>query len=179
MRWFWIDRFESFVRNKRAVTIKNVTFGEEPLQGYLPAYPHYPATLMIEGMAQTGGLLIAEPTAFQNRVVLAKVSKAKFYDPVLPGDQLRLVAELQSMQDAGAIVSGTISVGGELRAELDLWFAFLDERYGSGSLFPPAHFLQLLRGLRLYDVAVDEEGHRIPPPAHFVQAERDWLSPSV
>ncbi len=56
MRWFWIDRFEEFVRGKHAVTVKNVTYGEEPLDDYMPGHPHYPHSLIIEGMAQTGGL---------------------------------------------------------------------------------------------------------------------------
>jgi 3-hydroxyacyl-[acyl-carrier-protein] dehydratase len=173
MRWFWIDRFEEFVRHRRAVTIKNISYGEEPLDGYVPGFPHYPASLMIEGLAQTGGLLIAEPTGFAKRVVLAKVGKAVFHGEAYPGDQLRLTAEIQSVQDSGAIVSGTITVAGQLRAELELWFAFLDERYGSGPLFPPADFLRVLRVLRLYEVAVDEQGQRLRPPEHFVAAEQD------
>lgn len=172
MRWFWIDRFEEFVRGQHAVTLKNVTFGEEPLDEYMPGHPHYPHSLIIEGMAQTGGLLIAERDGFQNRVVLAKVGKALFHQMALPGDQLRFRAEIQSVQDAGAIVFGTVTVNGEPQADLELWFAFLDEhRFGSGSLFPPADLLRVLRVLRLYDVAVDQQGHRIAPPAHLLAAE--------
>ncbi|MDZ4848854.1 MAG: 3-hydroxyacyl-ACP dehydratase FabZ family protein [Pirellulaceae bacterium] len=172
MRWFWIDRFEEFVRGQHAVTLKNVTFGEEPLDNYMPGHPHYPHSLIIEGMAQTGGLLIAEPDGFQNRVVLAKVGKAIFHRLALPGDQLRFRAEIQSVQSAGAIVHGTVTVDGEPQADLELWFAFLDERFGKGSLFPPADLLRVLRVLRLYDVAVDQEGHRINPPEHLLVAEK-------
>jgi 3-hydroxyacyl-[acyl-carrier-protein] dehydratase len=172
MRWFWIDRFEEFVRGKRAVTLKNVTLGEEPLDDYMPGHPHYPASLIIEGMAQTGGLLIAEPGHFQNRVVLAKVGKAVFHGLARPGDQLRLTAEVQDIQESGAIVAGNVTVAGEPLADLELWFAFLDERYGSGSLFPPAEFLRVLRVLRLYDVAVDQDGKKILPPERFVLAEQ-------
>ncbi len=173
MRWFWIDRFEEFVRGRYAVTLKNVTFGEEPLDEYMPGHPYYPHSLIIEGMAQTGGLLIAEPEGFQNRVVLAKVGKAIFHKRALPGDQLRFRAEIQNVQEAGAIVHGTVTVNGELQADLELWFAFLDEqRFGSGSLFPPADLLRVLRVLRLYDVAVDREGNRIEPPEHLLAAEK-------
>ena len=120
-----------------------------------------------------GALLsvIAEPAGFQNRVVLAKVGKAIFHKRALPGDQLRFRAEIQSVQDAGAIVQGTVTVNSEPQADLELWFAFLDERFGKGSLFPPADLLRVLRVLRLYDVAVDEQGHRIPPPEHLLAAE--------
>lgn len=172
MRWFWIDRFEEFVRGRYAVTLKNVTFGEEPLDDYMPGHPYYPHSLIIEGMAQTGGLLIAEPEGFQNRVVLAKVSKATFHQRALPGDQLRFRAEIQNVLESGAIVHGTVTVNGELQADLELWFAFLDERFGKGSLFPPADLLRVLRVLRLYDVAVDEAGNRILPPEHLLTAEK-------
>ncbi len=175
MRWFWIDRFEEFVRSQHAVTIKNVTFGEEALDDYMPGHPYYPHSLIIEGMAQTGGLLIAEPEGFQNRVVLAKVGKAIFHRMALPGDQLRFRAEIQSVQDLGAIVHGTVTVNNEPQADLELWFAFLDERFGSGSLFPPADLLRVLRVLRLYDVAVDQQGNRITPPEHLLAAEKAAL----
>ena len=69
MRWFWIDRFEKFQVGKQAVTLKNVTLSEEPIDDYLPGIPHYPHSLMIEGMAQTGGLLISQMQDFTQRVV--------------------------------------------------------------------------------------------------------------
>jgi 3-hydroxyacyl-[acyl-carrier-protein] dehydratase len=72
VRWFWIDRFIEFVRETRARTIKNITFGEEPLDNYLQSCPHYPHSLMIEGMAQTGGLLVSEPEGFTRKTVLAR-----------------------------------------------------------------------------------------------------------
>lgn len=172
MRWFWIDRFEEFVRDKYAVSIKNVTYGEEPLDDYQPGNPHYPHSLIIEGMAQTGGLLVAEPSGFQNRVVLAKVGKAIFHRLVYPGDQIRLRANIESVQDAGAVISGTATIGTEVVAELELWFAFLDERFGKGSLFPPDELLRLLRVMRLYDVAVDQDGNRLQPPEHLRLAEQ-------
>ncbi len=172
MRWFWIDRFEEFVRGSHAVTIKNVTLAEEPLDDYQLGNPHYPHSLMIEGMAQTGGLLIAEPFEFARRVVLAKVGKAVFHRSALPGDTLRLKASIQDVQDSGAVVAGEITIAGEVVAELELWFAFLDERYGSGPLFPLESLLRTLRFLRLYDVAIDENGNRIPPHGSLVAAEK-------
>ena len=176
MRWFWIDRFEEFRRHQLAVAIKNVTLAEEPLDEYLPGNPHYPHSLMIEGMAQTGGLLIAEPYGFARRVVLAKVGKAVFHRFAYPGDTLRYTAELQNEQESGAVVAGRVSVGEETVAELELWFAFLDERFGSGPLFPLESLLRTLRVLRLYDVGLDEHGQRLVPPAEMLQAEIDSLA---
>ena len=171
MRWFWIDRFLEFVRDTRAVTIKNICFGEESLDDYLPGHPHYPHSLMIEGMAQTGGLLVSEAEGFTRKTVLAKVSKATFHDLVVPGDSIRLTAVVQDKQPTGAVVQGHIEIDGRPIADLELWFAFLDERFGETALFPPEDLLRTLRILRLFDVAVDQNGNRIHAPAHMLEAE--------
>ncbi|MEQ1828710.1 MAG: 3-hydroxyacyl-ACP dehydratase FabZ family protein [Pirellula sp.] len=172
MRWFWIDRFTEFVRDTRATAYKNVSFGEEPIDDYLPGHPHYPHSLIIEGMAQTGGLLVSEAGGFRTKTVLAKVSKAVFHELVIPGDQMILSAVVQDKQPSGAIVEGKVTVNGQLRAEFELWFAFLDDRFGEGALFPPEDLLRTLRILKLFDVAVDQNGNRIQPPEHMVEAER-------
>jgi 3-hydroxyacyl-[acyl-carrier-protein] dehydratase len=173
MRWFWIDRFTEFVRDTRATAYKNVSFGEEPIDDYLPGHPHFPHSLIIEGMAQTGGLLVSEAGGFRTKTVLAKVTKAIFHDLVIPGDQMVFQAIVQDKQPAGAVVEGKVTVNGQLRAELELWFAFLDERFGESALFPPEDLLRTLRILKLFDVAVDQNGNRILPPEHMVEAERN------
>jgi len=172
MRWFWIDRFIEFVRDTRATTIKNVSFGEEPMDDYLPGHPHYPHSLIIEGMAQTGGLLVSEAGGFQTKTVLAKVSKAIFHDLTVPGDQIFLTAVVQDKKNSGAIIEGTVTVNGQVRAELELSFAFLDDRFGETGLFPPEDLLRTLRILKLFDVAVDQNGNRIHAPEHMLEAER-------
>ena len=172
MRWFWIDRFVEFVRDTRATTIKNVSFGEEPIDDYLPGHPHYPHSLIIEGMAQTGGLLVSEAGGFQTKTVLAKVSKAIFHDLTVPGDQIFLTAVVQDKKPSGAIIEGTVTVDGQVRAELELSFAFLDDRFGETGLFPPEDLLRTLRILKLFDVAVDQNGNRIHAPEHMLEAER-------
>ena len=88
MRWFWIDRFVEFERGKRAVAIKNVSIAEEHLHSQANSWPSMPHSLIIEGMAQTGGILVGEYGHFEERVVLAKVGKAEFAFPVFPGDTL-------------------------------------------------------------------------------------------
>lgn len=187
MRWFWIDRFTEFVRDTRAVTLKHICFGEEAIDDYLPGHPHYPHSLMIEGMAQTGGLLVSEAEGFTVKTVLAKVSKATFSRLVVPGDTLKLTAVVQDKQPSGAVVHGRITIHppeaaqaglaepglAEIEiAEMELWFAFLDERYGKTALFTPEDLLRTLRVMRMFDVAVDQNGNRIQPPAHMLEAER-------
>ena len=75
MRWFWIDRFTEFESGRAATAIKNVSLAEEYLHDHFPGAPVMPNALVIEGLAQTGGLLVAEHSGFENRVVLAKVAK--------------------------------------------------------------------------------------------------------
>jgi 3-hydroxyacyl-[acyl-carrier-protein] dehydratase len=172
VRWFWIDRFLEFVRDTRAVTIKHVSFGEEAIDDYLPGHPHYPHSLMIEGMAQTGGLLVSEAEGFTRKTVLAKVSKATFSRLVVPGDTLRLTAVVQDKQATGAVVHGRIEIDGQEIAAMELWFAFLNERFGQSALFTPEDLLRTLRVMRLFDVAVDQNGNRIQAPVHMLEAER-------
>ena len=176
MRWFWIDRFERFVSGVEAVALKNITFAEEPLDDYLPGKPHYPHSLIIEGMAQTGGLLLSQLEDFEARIVLAKVSKAEFFRLVEPGDQLRLTARLQSVQPDGAIVEGQTHVGQELQGQFELTFAKLNESYGDSSFFEPVGLMRMLRVLRLFDVAVDQQGNRIRPPQAILDQEGEEVA---
>jgi 3-hydroxyacyl-[acyl-carrier-protein] dehydratase len=171
VRWFWIDRFVEFVRDTKARTIKNITFGEEPIDNYLPSCPHYPHSLMIEGMAQTGGLLVSQAEGFTRKTVLAKVSKATFHRVVVPGDCIELEALVQAKHASGAVIEGKITCEGQSVAEMELWFAFLDDSFGAEALFPPEDLMRTLRILRLFDVAVDLQGNRISPPQHMLDAE--------
>ena len=79
MRWYWIDRFIEFESGRYAKAVKNVSLAEDHLHDHFPHYPMIPNTLVIEGMAQTGGLLVCEHSQFTEKVVLAKVPKAIFY----------------------------------------------------------------------------------------------------
>ena len=176
MRWFWIDRFEKFVEGEEAVTVKNVTLAEEALDDYQPGFPHYPHSLIIEGMAQTGGILLSQLSEFQQKVVLAKVSKAEFETIARPGDQLRLTAKMLSRQADGAIVEGTVEVNGEPQAKLELTFAILDDSFGEKPFFIPSDFCRILRSLRLFDVGVKPSGEPIGVPQHMLVAEQEALS---
>jgi 3-hydroxyacyl-[acyl-carrier-protein] dehydratase len=175
MRWFWIDKFVQFERGRRAVAIKNVSIVEEPLDEYLPGFPVMPCSLIIEGMAQTAGLLIGECGGFEDRVVLAKIGKAVFHRYAVPGDQLRYTATIQDRRKDGSIAVVTSHVGDELQAEVELMFAFLplDERFPSGPLFEPVDFLAMVRAFALYDVAKTESGEPATPPESYLKYERE------
>ena len=172
MRWFWIDRFTEFERGRRAVAVKGVAMSEEQFDGYSPGFPVMPASLMIEGMAQTAGLLIGEMGGFAQRVVLAKIGKAIFHRPAMPGDMLRYEATVADVKGDGAFASVTAHVGDEQIAEVDLMFAFLDERFPSGPLFEPVDFVAMLRAFHMYDVGRTEDGRPIDLPPFYAEAER-------
>ncbi len=162
MRWFWIDRFTEFVSGSHAYGYKNVTLAEEALDEYCPGYPMLPPTLIIEGMAQMGGILVSEHFEFAKHVVLAKVGQAKFHLPARCGDQLSLQVKLDAVQDTGATVTCLSHTGDILQAEIDLMFAFLEEgRFTNGPLFNPGMLRDMLRMMNFFHVAVDSNGNPV------------------
>ena len=78
MRWFWLDRFTEFVSGSHATAVKCVSLSEDHLRENFPGYPLMPNTLVAEGMAQCGGLLVSEVYQFSELVVLAKFAKCVF-----------------------------------------------------------------------------------------------------
>lgn len=140
MRWIWIDKFVEFESGKRAVAVKNVTLAEEHLHDHFPGYPVMPESLMIEAMAQTSGILVGEAKNFGEKVILAKVKKAVFFDCVKPGDTLKLAAEIESIAPEAASTSGRITCGEKLIAEIDLMFSHIDQNL-AGKEFPKENFV--------------------------------------
>ena len=78
MRWTWIDRFTEFVSGKTATAVKALSLAEDHFADHFPGFPVMPAALMLEGLAQTGGILVGEANDFKEKVVLAKIPTAKF-----------------------------------------------------------------------------------------------------
>src|SRR5262249_60419151 len=75
MRWTWIDRFVSFESGKAATAVKNLSLAEDHFPDHFPGYPVMPAPLILEGPAQTWGILVGEAKDFKKNVVLARVPK--------------------------------------------------------------------------------------------------------
>jgi len=140
MRWIWIDKFIEFESGKRAVATKNVTLAEEHLHDHFPGFPVMPECLMIEGMAQTAGILVGEAKKFEEKVILAKIRKAVFFDYVRPGDTIKLEAKIDSIADEAAGTSGKITRGRKLIAEIELMFSHIDQNLG-GIKFPEENFV--------------------------------------
>jgi len=152
MRWIWIDKFLEFNSGKSAVAVKNVTLAEEHLHDHFPGFPVMPETLCIEAMAQTAGILVGEAKNFQEKVILAKVKKAVFFDYVKPGDTINIHAKIESIVSEAASTSGKITCADKLVAEIDLMFSHIDRNL-AGKDFPEENFVftdtfkSLLRGV--------------------------------
>ncbi len=140
MRWIWIDKFLEFNSGKSAVALKNVTLAEEHLHDHFPGFPVMPECLMIEGMAQTAGILVGEARNFDEKVILAKIKRAAFFDFVRPGDTIILHAEIESISEEAASTTGRIMRGDELIAEISLMFSHIDNNL-AGKEFPEENFV--------------------------------------
>ncbi len=140
MRWIWIDKFIEFQSGRHAVALKNVTLAEEHLHDHFPGFPVMPESLMIEAMAQTSGILVGEAKDFQEKVILAKIKKAVFFDYVRPGDTIKLDAKIDSIISEAASTSGKITCENKLIAEIDLMFSHIDQNL-AGKKFPEENFV--------------------------------------
>ena len=135
-----------------------------------------PCSLIIEGLAQAGGTLISELRSFEKSVVLGKVGKAVFHRPALAGDTMTYRTEVVDVQPEGAIVRGTSHIGDKLHAEVELSFAYLDDRLGGIELIPPADLLRILRLYGLYDVGETDDGIPLDIPQRLLEAEQRLLA---
>jgi 3-hydroxyacyl-[acyl-carrier-protein] dehydratase len=127
VRWFWIDRFIEFESGKSAKAVKNVTLAEEHLHDHFPGFPVMPGSLMLEGMAQTGGILLGEKHDFEHIVILAKVPKVAFHSWACPGDTLIYTAEILDDRPEGGMTRVTAHCGERLVAEAEIVFAHVDQ----------------------------------------------------
>src|SRR5205085_566638 len=127
MRWIWIDRFLDFESGKSARAVKNLSLAEDQFADHFPGWPVMPAALILEGLAQTGGILVGEANQFREKVVLAKVTRAVFHREMMPGETLVYDTEILTLRPEGASVSGRVSVDGQLTAEAEIFFAHLDQ----------------------------------------------------
>ncbi len=137
MRWLWIDRFLKFESGKSARAAKNLSLAEDYFADHFPGYPVMPACLILEGVAQTGGILVGETNDFQEKVVLAKIVSARFRREALAGEQLVYDVEMLHLRPEGAAVGGkvfAVAPGAAIAevlqdplAEAEIFFAHLDK----------------------------------------------------
>ena len=144
MRWIWIDKFTEFTSKTSATAIKNVSLAEEHLHDLFPAFPIVPHSLIVEGMAQTAGILVGEARNFAEKVVLAKIGKATFHRLVRPGETITFSAKIDQLSEAGASISGAVTVaeaGAAVPvADIELMFSHVDQNM-AGLKFPEHNFV--------------------------------------
>lgn len=114
-----IDRIVDLERKKRIVAIKNVTVNEPFFAGHFPGAPVMPGVLIVEAMAQAGGvLLFTEVEDRESKLVLfTGIERAKFRRPVVPGDQLRIEVDVRVWRGNAGRMEGAAYVGDKLAAE--------------------------------------------------------------
>ena len=117
-----VDRIVEIEDGRRVVGIKNVTINEPFFQGHFPGHPIMPGVLIIEAMAQVGGVLLlgSLENAAEKVVYFMSLDNVKFRRPVKPGDQLRLELEMVQIRGAVCRMRGVARVDGETVAEADM-----------------------------------------------------------
>lgn len=173
MRWLWLDRILELDKAKRCVAIRNVTAAEDVLHDHFapgsvsgtkgynggptgcapgtehPAFPVMPNSLIIEGYAQTAGILVGHANDFKEKVILAKIGKAKFTGlPATPGTTIRHTANITHLDERGASTTGIIHLidSADPAAEpkelatIDMMFSHIDQNM-QGLEFPEENFV--------------------------------------
>jgi len=156
----WIDRVVELDPGKKLVAVKNVSLAEEHLHDHFeavvgddgaivrPAIPVHPASLILEGVAQTAGILVGHAEGFKEKVVLAKWSKAEITREAGPGCVLRYTAEIAQMSPVGASCEAEIELAEpsagvpsfEPIGSASLMFSHLDQNM-AGQKFPEHNFV--------------------------------------
>lgn len=161
MRWMWIDRVIELKPRERLMAIKNVSLAEEHLHDHfardaargLAALPVMPTSLILEGVAQTAGILVGHAEDFREKVILAKINRAEIDREATPGTTLRYTATIERMDAVGASTRATIELFDHARphdgfvtiGSAELMFSHLDNNQGgagrTGESFPAHNFV--------------------------------------
>jgi len=151
MRWIWIDRIVDFEPESRLVAVKNVDAAIENQRTHIPRMNDQgrmdvlPMPLVVEGMAQAAGILVGSVNGFREKVILAKITRARLDADLGPGDTIRFEATIDRMDDKGASTSGRVfrsrddDTWDEL-GTIDLMFSHVDQNM-AGIEFPEENFV--------------------------------------
>ena len=123
-----VDRVIEHIPGEKAVAIKNITINEPQFQGHFPERPLMPGVLIVESMAQVGGLIVTQmPDLPSGLFVFAGIDNVKFRRPVVPGDQLIITCNLLSIKRKRfGKVKGEAHVEGKLVCSGELMFSLVD-----------------------------------------------------
>ena len=124
-----VDRIIDYVPGEKAIGIKNVTFNEPFFPGHIPDFPLMPGVLMVEAMAQVGGIVLVQLPGMSGKFfAFAGIDKVRFRRPVVPGDRLTMTVELLSLkQNRIAKMQGRGEVDGELAVKGEMMFSLIEK----------------------------------------------------
>jgi beta-hydroxyacyl-ACP dehydratase FabZ len=127
-----IDRVLEMESKRRIVAIKNFTINEEFFQGHFPGHPIVPGVLLIEAMAQAGGILLLsdDPERARKLLYFMAIERARFRRPVVPGDQVRFEVDVLRLKTQHCKLAAKAVVDGVLHAEAELLSTFVDRDRG-------------------------------------------------
>ena len=130
-----IDRVIGLERMKSIVALKNVTITEPFFQGHFPEKPIMPGVLIVEAIAQAGGLLLLTevPNRDEMLMVFTGIEKARFRRPVVPGDQLRIEVVVRAWRVTAARLEGKAYVDGKVAAEATVTCRLVPRAMGAGA----------------------------------------------
>ena len=125
-----VDRILEIEPGTRIVGLRNVSVNEPCFQGHFPEFPIFPGVLILEAMAQTGGIcvLAMEPEkALNKNLFFSSINKARFRKPVIPGDQI--IIEMERLKHKGVfwVFDGKAKVNGEVAAQAELMASVVDK----------------------------------------------------
>ncbi|CAM3231626.1 3-hydroxyacyl-ACP dehydratase FabZ [Paenibacillus lupini] len=120
-----VDQILELVEGQRAVGIKNVTYNEPCILGHFPDYPVMPGVLIVEALAQVGGIVMSNSESSIVKIgLLTGIDNCRFKKQVKPGDQLHLVFEVTRVKGQIVKGKGIATVSNELVCEAEIMFAF-------------------------------------------------------
>ena len=124
-----VDRILEMQGTEKIVGLKNVTINEPFFQGHFPGHPVMPGVLIVEAMAQTGGLLLMEKITDRDKKVVYFMSldNVKFRRPVVPGDQLRMEVEMLQFRGKTCRMKGIAYVDGKVAAKAEMMAGVVDK----------------------------------------------------